>query len=83
MKKLHECYGVLEVTNNETRLINRARFEALTAQGLLPKLIEEILQKRKEAIGKVVEPAIKDLLLLLAQLEPRFRDIVEPLTDAH
>lgn len=80
MKKLHECYAALQVVNNQTRILNEAKFEVLTKPSLLPKRIEEILQKRKETMVKVIEPTITELLLLFAQIEPKFQDTIKPLT---
>jgi len=80
MKKLFECYAAFQVVNQNTRILNEAKFEVLTQPSLLPKYIEEILQKNKEVLLKVIEPAITQLLLLLAQIDSRFQDVIEPLT---
>jgi len=80
IKKLDNCYAALQVVNYQTGNINQAKFEVLTKTSLLPKRIEEILQKRKEVIAKVIEPAITELLLLFAQVEPEFQDMIKPFT---
>lgn len=80
IKKLHDCYTALQVVNYQIRNVNNAKFEVLTKPSMLPKRIEEILQKRKETIVKVIEPTITELLLLFAQIEPKFQDTIKPFT---
>ena len=79
IKKLHECYAALQIVNHQTRILNEEKFGVLTKPSLLTKRIEEILQKRKEVIIKVIEPAIIELLLLSAQIEPKFQDTIKSL----
>ena len=81
IRKLHDCYAAIQVVNHDTRIINKAKFEVLTKPSLLPKRIEEILQKRKEIIVKVIEPAITELLLLFAQIEPKFQRTIKSLAN--
>ncbi|MFB0567254.1 MAG: hypothetical protein ACETVM_01545 [Candidatus Bathyarchaeia archaeon] len=80
IKKLYDCYASLQIVNYQTRNINEAKFDVLIRPSGLPKRIEEILQKRKEVIVKVIEPAIIELLLLSAQIEPKFQDMIKPFT---
>lgn len=75
IRKLHDCYASLQVVNQYTEIMNREKFEVLTKPSMLPQR-SEVLLKRKEVIGKVVEPAIVELLLMFSKIEKKSKDIM-------